>query len=95
MLLSLAASAIVAVLFQPLRERVQRGVNRLMYGQRDEPYAVLSQLGRRLEGTPAIDDLLPTIAETIARTLKLPYAALYIEHGNGLLRAAERRESAS
>ena len=34
--------------FQPLRERLQRGVNRLLYGQRDEPYAVLSRLGQRL-----------------------------------------------
>jgi len=39
---SLMAAGIVAVLFQPLRVRLQLGVNHLLYGQRDEPYAVLT-----------------------------------------------------
>src|SRR5437016_5112986 len=38
---SLLAAGIVAVIFQPLRLRLQRGVNHLLYGQRDEPYTVL------------------------------------------------------
>src|SRR5215217_632938 len=45
---SLLATGLVAVLFQPLRSKLQRGVNRLMYGERDDPYAVISRLGRRL-----------------------------------------------
>jgi hypothetical protein len=48
--ISLIATAIVAILFQPLRGWLQRGANRLLYGERDEPYAVISRLGRRLEG---------------------------------------------
>src|SRR5262249_32239000 len=36
--ISLVATGLVAVLFQPVRERLQRGVNQLLYGQRDEPY---------------------------------------------------------
>lgn len=74
--LSLVATAIVAVLFQPLRERLQRGVNRLIYGQRDEPYAVLSRLARQLEGTLAPDAVLSTIVQTVADTLKLSFAAI-------------------
>jgi hypothetical protein len=54
------AACVVAVLFQPVRTHIQRAVNRLMYGQRDEPYAVLAQFGRQLEATPALDTLLPT-----------------------------------
>src|SRR5690606_12664090 len=46
---SVVATGLVAVLFQPLRARLQRGVNRLLYGQRDEPVAVLAELGERLE----------------------------------------------
>jgi MFS family permease len=46
---SLSATGLVAVVFQPLRGRLQRGVNRLMYGERDDPYAVISRLGKRLE----------------------------------------------
>jgi hypothetical protein len=45
---SLLATGLVAVMFQPLRSRLQRGVNRLMYGERDDPYAVISRMGRRL-----------------------------------------------
>ena len=45
LLVSLLATGLVAVLFQPLRARLQRGVNRLMYGERDDPYAQLSGLG--------------------------------------------------
>jgi hypothetical protein len=71
LLISLVATGLVAVLFQPLRDRLQRGVNRLLYGERDEPYAVLSRLGRRLEETLATDAVLPMIVETVARALKL------------------------
>ena len=85
---SLMATGVVAVLFQPLRSRLQRGVNRLMYGERDDPYAVISRLGRRLEATIAPESVLPTIAETIAQALKLPYAAILLKEGEGFRTAA-------
>ena len=85
---SLLATGVVAVLFQPLRSRLQRGVNRLMYGERDDPYAVISRLGRRLEATIAPESVLPTIAETIAQALKLPYAAILLKEGEGFRTAA-------
>jgi signal transduction histidine kinase len=80
--ISLLATALIALLVQPLRERLQRGVNRLMYGERDEPYAVLARLGQRLEATLASGAVLPTIVETVAQALKLPYAAIAVP-GNG------------
>jgi signal transduction histidine kinase len=76
LLVSLVATGVVALLFQPLRERLQRGVNRLIYGERDEPYAALARLGQRLEATLAPEAVLPTIVETIAHALKLPYVAI-------------------
>ena len=85
---SLLATGLVAVLFQPLRSRLQRGVNRLMYGERDDPYAVISRLGRRLEAALAPDTVLPTLVETIAQALKLPYAAILLKEGEGLRTAA-------
>jgi signal transduction histidine kinase len=69
-------TGVVAVLFQPLRTRLQRGVNRLMYGKRDDPYAVLSHLGKQLGGTLAPDAVAPSIVQTMGQTLKLPYVAL-------------------
>ncbi len=82
---SLLSTGLVALLFQPLRERLQRGVNRLIYGERDEPYRVLSQLGQRLEATLAPDETLPVIVQTVADTLKLPYTAIGLRHEDGVV----------
>lgn len=76
LLLSLMGTGVVAVIFQPLREHVQRGVNRLMYGERDDPSTVLNRLGQRLESTLAADATPMTIVTTLTETLKLPYAAI-------------------
>jgi signal transduction histidine kinase len=84
LLMSLIATGVVAVLFQPLQGWLQRGVNRLLYGQRDEPYVVVAQLGRRLESTLAPEAMLPAIIETVAQALKLPYAAIALKRGDEL-----------
>lgn len=76
LLISILATGLVAVLVQPLRDRLQRGVNRMMYGERDDPVTVLSRLGQRLEATLAPDAVLPSLVETVAQTLKLPYVAI-------------------
>ncbi len=78
LLIALLATGIVAVLFQPLRERLQNSVNRLVYGERDDPVTALAQLGRRLETAVAPDRVLPTLVKTIAQTLKLPYVAIIL-----------------
>ena len=77
--ISLLATGLIAVLFQPLRLRLQRAVNHLMYGERDTPYTVISRLGQRLEATLAPGAVLPTIVETVAQALKLPYAAITLK----------------
>ncbi|HJZ46607.1 MAG TPA: GAF domain-containing sensor histidine kinase, partial [Roseiflexaceae bacterium] len=76
LLVSLIATGVIALLFQPLRNRLQRGVNRLLYGERDDPYAALARLGQRLEATLAPDAVLPAIVETVAQALKVPYVAI-------------------
>ncbi len=50
-----------------------------MYGDRDDPHRVISRLGQRLEATLAPDAVLPTIVETVAQALKLPYAAITLQ----------------
>jgi two-component system, NarL family, sensor kinase len=73
---SLVATGLVAVGFAPLRQRLQRTVNRLLYGQRDDPYAVVAALGHRLEATVAPEAVLPSVVEALAGALKLPYVAI-------------------
>ncbi|HJS19743.1 MAG TPA: GAF domain-containing sensor histidine kinase, partial [Anaerolineales bacterium] len=89
LLISLLATGLIAFLFQPLRERLQRGVNRMMYGERDDPYVVLSRLGQRLEAAYAPESVLPTIVETIAQTLKIPYVAISLNQNGDFKIAAE------
>ncbi len=79
-LIAAIATGIVALLFQPLRERLQRNINRFLYGQRDEPFTVLNQLGAQLENTLAPDTALPLIVETIARTLRVPYVGIALSN---------------
>jgi signal transduction histidine kinase len=92
LVVSLVATGVVAVLFAPLRDRLQRGVNRLMYGERDDPYAVVSRLGERLKATLAPDAVLPAIAETVREALKLPYAAVELPRDGGFEVAAASGE---
>lgn len=88
-IISLLASAAIAVLFQPLRELLQKRINHLIYGERDEPYAVLSRLGERLEATFAPDAVLPTIVETVAQALKVPYVAIALRDQTAMKVIAE------
>ena len=60
--LSIGATAIVAVLFEPVRARVHRGANRLVYGERATPYEVMAGFSARVSDTVSIDDVLPGIA---------------------------------
>lgn len=73
---TILAVGAVAALANPLRERLQRAVNRALYGERDAPYAALALLGDRLGGTIAPDAVLPTIVAAIADALRAPYAAI-------------------
>ena len=87
-LIAFLAAGLVAVIFQPLREALQRIVNRLMYGERDDPYTVLSQLSQRLEAVVSPENILPTLVETIAVALKLPYVAVELIDGEQVRTAA-------
>lgn len=77
--LALVVTAAVAVAFTPLRDMVQGWVNRLMFGQRDDPYAVLAKLGRLLARSGSPEATLQNLVETVAVSLKLPGAAIELE----------------
>lgn len=86
--ISFFATGFVAVLFEPLRQRLQRGVNHWMYGERDDPYAVLSRLVGTLKSTPSANDVLPAITENIGHSLKIPYVAIWLDEDVGEKMAA-------
>lgn len=68
----LLGTAVVAVAFAPVRHIVQRAVARLLFGDRGDPQAALTQLGERLEVAGASGTPLQDSAETVAVTLRLP-----------------------
>jgi hypothetical protein len=59
---------LIAILFNPLRQRLQQNVNRFMYGQRDDPMAVMAEMGKQLENTAVPGETLPALVQTIAQT---------------------------
>jgi two-component system, NarL family, sensor kinase len=81
--LALAASGLVALLVAPVRTRLQRSVDRLLYGARADPYASVAALARRLESSVSPEDVLPTVARTITDELRLPYAAFHLTGPGG------------
>ena len=68
----LLATAVVAVAFQPVRSGVQRSVNQLIYGYRDQPETVLAELAQSLRS----DDPLRNAAGTLVRIMRLPGVAV-------------------
>jgi signal transduction histidine kinase len=86
--LSIVATAIVAIGFQPLRERLQRVANRLVYGKRATPYEVLSQFSERVAESYASDDVLHRMARVLAEGTNADLAEVWLRSGDVLQRAA-------
>jgi signal transduction histidine kinase len=81
------AAAGSALALAPLRNAAQTAVNRIMYGDRNEPAAALARLGRRLGGVLLPADVLPAVVATVARSLRVPFAAIELADGAGGYRA--------
>jgi signal transduction histidine kinase len=86
--LSIVATGIVAVAFQPVKERVQRFANRLVYGQRATPYEVLSEFSERMAETPTTDELLGRMARILAEGTGARRSDVWLKVGNELRPAA-------
>jgi signal transduction histidine kinase len=86
--LSIVATAIVAVAFQPVRERVQRVANRFVYGDRATPYEVLARFSERVAGTYATEDVLPRTARVIAEGTGAERAEVWLRIGEELVLSA-------
>ncbi|HEX2149733.1 MAG TPA: histidine kinase, partial [Actinomycetota bacterium] len=82
LLLSIAATGIVAVAFQPAREAVERLGNRLVYGKRATPYEVLSEFSGKMAGATAPEDLLQEMARTLADGTGATSAQVWLKVGD-------------
>ena len=80
---ALLATVVIALLFHAVFRWLDRHVNRLYYGERDDPYVFFSRLGRHIQAAFVPQDVLLRIVETIAQALKLPFVAIAIANGQG------------
>ena len=76
---SLLATAIIAVGFAPARDRLQRWVDRRLYGERHDPVRAMARLGKRLRDAPG-GDVLAGVLQTVCETLRLPSASLVVDN---------------
>jgi signal transduction histidine kinase len=79
--LSILATAVVAVAFQPVRERAQRLANRLVFGKRATPYEALSEFAGRMGGTYATEDALPRMAQVLAEGTGAARTVVWLKDG--------------
>ena len=86
--LSILATAVVAVAFQPVRERMQRLANRLVFGKRATPYEALSEFAGRMGGTHAAEDALPRMARVLAEGTGADRAVVWLRDGSELAAGA-------
>lgn len=93
--LSVAATGLVAVVFEPVRERVQRWVNRVVYGKRATPYEVLADLTGRLAATESAEGLLGRMATRLLEGTGADRAIVWLAEDAGLRVAASAPEGES
>jgi signal transduction histidine kinase len=86
--LSIVATAVVAVAFQPVRERAQRLANRIVFGKRATPYEALSEFAGRMGGSYAADDVLPQMAQILAEGTGASRAVVWLKDSDGLMAGA-------
>ena len=75
---AIVATAIVAVAVNPMRLLLQRTVDRLMYGDRKDPYSALSRLGRRLDAAADQGSLVSAVVTDVADALRVPYVEIEV-----------------
>ena len=92
--LSIVATAIVALGFQPVRERLQRLANRLVYGQRATPYEVLAQFSEQVAQSYAMEEVMPRMARVLAEGTGAQRADVWLWHEPGLRPVASWPENA-
>src|SRR6266536_2613583 len=86
--LSVVATAIIALAFQPARNRARHLANRLVYGKRATPYEVLSDFSDRVAGTYAAEDVLPRMAQILGQGIGSRESQVWLRVGRELRAAA-------
>ena len=82
--LSFVAAAVLAIAFQPTRDRAKRVADRLVYGKRATPYEVLTGFSQRMAETFSSDDVLERMAQILAAATGATIARVWLAVGGEL-----------
>jgi signal transduction histidine kinase len=86
--LTILAAVVIAIAFQPARDRARRLANRIVYGRRATPYEVLSQFSDQVASAYGADDVLPRLARILASGTGAVSAHVWLRLRNQLRPAA-------
>jgi signal transduction histidine kinase len=83
--LSFVAAAVLALGFQPARDRARKLADRLVYGERATPYEVLADFSGRMGDAYASDDVLPRMAQVLAAGTGANSAVVWLQVDNAMV----------
>ncbi|HJV05239.1 MAG TPA: histidine kinase dimerization/phosphoacceptor domain-containing protein, partial [Actinomycetota bacterium] len=84
--LSILATAVIALAFQPMRDRARHFANRLVYGKRSSPYEAMSEFAERVAGTYSLDEVLLRMARIAAEGTGAEGVEVWVLVGEGYRR---------
>jgi signal transduction histidine kinase len=93
--LSFGAAAVLAVTFQPARDRARRLADRIVYGKRATPYEVLAEFSDRVGDAYASEDVLSRMATVLKDGTGAIGARVLLRVGSGEQEAARVGEPTS
>jgi signal transduction histidine kinase len=82
--LQIAATALVALTFEPARSRLRRWANRVVYGKRAAPYEVMASFGQRVAEIPSADEVLGDMADAAREGLGALAATVSVRAAGGV-----------
>ena len=82
--IAVVAAVVLAVAFQPVRIRARRFADRLVYGQRANPYEVLTEFSSRVGGAYATEDVVPRMAQILGEGAGAKVARVWLRVGREL-----------
>ena len=88
------ATVIAALVALAARQAVQQAIDRLLYGRRGDPLAVIGSVARRLESAGTPEGLLTDVVGDLREALKLDAVAVYAVDGVLLAGTARAEEGA-
>jgi signal transduction histidine kinase len=77
LLLSMAAAALAALVYLPVRARLTNAANQLVYGEREAPDEALRTWGSRLTRAIPLDELLLQLTESLRKSMSLAAAEIF------------------